>query len=165
MVNQICHENTVFYILFARYYDKIYVKSDAISTNTLRKCRCTEAIRRFKLLVNCFFCCVIITYFCRGQLSSMRKMQDLLESHLQLLNTKLEESRKLMKDNIFLHEQLRDVQRENEQLRNKLKALQAKEVVDRHATNLSATQGNRQTKAWVDRLVQEIDACLESLNR
>jgi regulatory protein YycI of two-component signal transduction system YycFG len=95
----------------------------------------------------------------------MQRMQDLLEGHLQLLNNKLEESRKLMKDNILLHEQLQREQSENQRLRSELDALQAKEVVDRRASDLSAIQGNQQTKAWVDRLVQEIDACLESLNR
>lgn len=95
----------------------------------------------------------------------MQPMQDLLERHLQLLNTKVEEARVLMKDNIHLHEQMQAMQSENQRLQNELNALRAEKTVDHRASALSGAQGNRQTKAWVDRLVQEIDACLESLNR
>lgn len=95
----------------------------------------------------------------------MPRMQDTLNHHLQLLNTKMEESRKLMKDNILLHEQLQKTQEENQRLQEELKNLRHTMTVDHRAGTLSNAEGNRQTKAWIDRLVQEIDICLESLNR
>lgn len=92
-------------------------------------------------------------------------MQDTLNHHLRLLNTKMEESRKLMKDNILLHEQLQKTQAENQRLQQELSKLRRSMTVDHRAEILSNAEGNRQTKAWIDRLVQEIDICLESLNR
>ncbi|MCH8545869.1 MAG: hypothetical protein LAT54_03985 [Cryomorphaceae bacterium] len=92
-------------------------------------------------------------------------MQDTLNHHLHLLNTKMEESRKLMKDNILLHEQLQKAQADNQRLQQELKDLRHAMTIDHRAGTLTNAEGNRQTKAWIDRLVQEIDICLDALNR
>ena len=95
----------------------------------------------------------------------MQSVKELLDQHLILLKDKMEESQQLMKDNLQLHEQLQAERDKNLRLQEEVKKLRQAHTIDNRASALSNVNGNRQTKAWIDRLVQEIDTCLDTLNR
>jgi hypothetical protein len=95
----------------------------------------------------------------------MQSVKELLDEHLILLKNRMEESRQLMEDNLQLREQLQAERDKNLHLQEEVKKLRQAHTIDNRASVLSNVNGSRQTKAWIDRLVQEIDICLDTLNR
>ncbi|MCC5916662.1 MAG: hypothetical protein JJU02_04975 [Cryomorphaceae bacterium] len=93
----------------------------------------------------------------------MQSVEEMLEQHLVLLKDKMEACQHLMQDNLQLHRQLQVEREKNAKLQEEISALRRADSVGSRAAVLS--NANRQTKAWIDRLVQEIDTCLETLNR
>jgi predicted RNase H-like nuclease (RuvC/YqgF family) len=95
----------------------------------------------------------------------MQSAASLFEKHLAQLKIKMEENRQLLEENLNLQKALQAEQEKNRELDAELKSLRKLRTVDNRAVALSSANGSKQTKAWIDRLVQEIDTCLETLNR
>jgi hypothetical protein len=95
----------------------------------------------------------------------MQNTSALFEEHLALLKVKMEESRRLMAENLALQKELQTALDKKRELESEVKSLRQLRTLDNRAVALSSVNGTKQTKAWIDRLVKEIDTCLETLNQ